>query len=207
MLAENVFKEVRADEISRIMQKFPLACIVTNTPDGLYATHIPLMSNGENILFGHVAIANELYTNVAEDQEVLCIFKGDDAYISANYYPSKFDDHKKVPTWNYQVVHVHGKIKFLTDQKNKLAALGRLTRQNEERVNGASAWKMSDAPKDYLMMMLDQLVVFEIHVSRILAKSKLSQNREKHDFDGVIKALQMREEDGVANSMLGLNRQ
>src|SRR5690606_24671553 len=97
--------------------------------------------------------------------------------------------------------------KFLTDQKNKLAALGRLTRQNEERVNGASAWKMSDAPKDYLMMMLDQLVVFEIHVSRILAKSKLSQNREKHDFDGVIKALQMREENGVANSMLGLNRQ
>ena len=82
-----------------------------------------------------------------------------------------------MPTWNYQVVHVHGKIKFLTDSKIKLAALGRLTKNMEERTNGHAAWKMSDAAKDYLLEMLEKIVIFEIEISRIEAQSKLSQNR------------------------------
>lgn len=203
---KEIFKEVRSEEISRIIDVFPLASIVANTTSGLYATHVPVMSKNDQILFGHVALENQLYTQVFEGQEVLCIFKGDDAYISANYYPSKFQDHKKVPTWNYQVVHVHGKIKFLTDQKSKIAALGRLTKTMEEKVNGDNAWKMSDAPKDYLMEMLENIVVFEIEIDKIEATSKLSQNREKRDFDGVVEALNQRGEEQIVNSMRRLNR-
>lgn len=205
MLENNIFEEVRPQEILRIVQDFPLACIVTNTADGLYATHVPLMFKNENILFGHVAKVNDLFNKSINEQEVLCIFKGDDAYISANYYPSKFKDHKKVPTWNYQVVHVHGEIKFFDDQQSKLAALGRLTKESEEKANGKNAWKMSDAPKDYLMELLDDLIVFEVHISKILAQSKLSQNRTSQDFDGVIHALSDKGQQGIVKSMLNLN--
>ena len=204
---KELFKEIRSEEIERIIQDYPLASIVVNTASGLYATHVPLKFKQDQTLFGHIALENQLYTHVNEGQEVLCIFKGEDAYVSANDYPSKFVDHRKVPTWNYQVVHVHGKIKFLTDTKIKLAALGRLTKSMEEKTNGNAAWKMSDAPKDYLMEMLEKIVVLEIEISRIEAQSKLSQNREKKDFDGVIHALSQRGENQMVESMLRLNRE
>lgn len=189
MYIPNDFQEVRTEEIMNLIKNYPLACIVANTKDGLIATHVPLIMKTDNTLIGHIAVNNDMRILVSDDQEVLCIFKGEDAYISANYYPSKFEDHKKVPTWNYQVVHIYGNITYFIDNKSKLSAVGMLTKISEEKANGNSGWKMSDAPKEYLMDQLKELIVFEINISRIQAQSKLSQNREKRDFDSVIKNL------------------
>lgn len=195
------FKEIRTDEINRIIQTFPLACIVANTEQGLIAVHIPLIAKDNGILLGHLALENDMVDLLADGQDVLCIFKGDDAYISANYYPSKFEDHKKVPTWNYQVVHVYGNIIFHHDNKSKLAALGQLTKVQELKTNGDAAWKMSDAPKDYLYEMMEHLIAFEIKITRVLAKSKLSQNQDKKDFVNVIKELKAHGHTALAESM------
>lgn len=200
------FQENRPEEIQRLVQDYPLATIVAHTDQGLIANHIPLLFKSDNILIGHIAKANEMYNLIAENQEVLAIFKGEDAYISANDYPSKFIDHKKVPTWNYQAVHVHGTLKFYDDQKSKLAAVGMLTKIQEQKTNGAQAWKMSDAPKDYLLALLEDLVVFEIEVTRIQAQSKLSQNREPTDFNAVIKRLKGRDQADLAQAMSNLQR-
>ena len=113
---------------------------------------------------------------------------------------------KKVPTWNYQVVHVYGEIQFYTDEKTKLAILGRLTQHHENQVNGDRAWKMSDAPKDYLKEMLNHLVAFEIKISKVIAKSKLSQNRERRDFEQVIKELKRRDHHELAESIKNLKK-
>lgn len=189
-----------------LIKNYPLACIVANTKDGLIATHVPLIMKTDNTLIGHIAVNNDMRILVSDDQEVLCIFKGEDAYISANYYPSKFEDHKKVPTWNYQVVHIYGNITYFIDNKSKLSAVGMLTKISEEKANGNSGWKMSDAPKEYLMDQLKELIVFEINISRIQAQSKLSQNREKRDFDSVIKNLKETGKENLAKSMLKLER-
>lgn len=202
MYIPNEFKEVRLEETMSIINDFPLACIVANTEKGLIATHIPLIMKDKNILIGHMALNNEVKELVNENQEILCIFKGDDAYISANYYPSKFEDHKKVPTWNYQVVHIYGYIKFFTENKIKLSSLGKLTTINEKKVNGKAGWKMSEAPKEYLLSLLDELVVFEINISRIQAQSKLSQDKEQKDIDSVIKELKNRGNKKLIESML-----
>lgn len=206
MHVPNDFKEIRTSEINDLVKNFPLACIVANTARGLIASHIPLVMKDEQTLVGHLAMANEMKDLVAENEEVLCIFKGPDAYISANYYPSKFEDHKKVPTWNYQVIHIYGKISYFTDNKAKLAAVGMLTKQSEQKANGAAGWKMSDAPKDYLMEEIAGIIVFEIKISKLIAKSKLSQNREPRDFNSVVEELKTRGEHGVAESMLRLDR-
>ncbi|AOA58412.1 FMN-binding negative transcriptional regulator [Acinetobacter larvae] len=204
MYIPDEFKEVRTEEIFKIKQDYPLASIIAHTSQGLLACHIPLIWKNPQCLLGHMALLNEMNHLLADHQEVLCIFQGANAYISANYYPSKQIDHQKVPTWNYQAVHVYGRLVFLHDDKSKIAALGQLTKQREQRAHGDQAWKMSDAPKDYLAQRLTELSVFEITVDRVLAKSKLSQNRSQIDFDNVVQELQQRGEDALAESMLAL---
>lgn len=190
------FHEINTDEISVIMQAAPLSCIVAQTGEGLIANHFPLLAAPDGTLIGHVALANDMHRLVTNGQEVLAIFRGDDAYISPNFYPSKFEHHKHVPTWNYQVVHAYGEITFQHDEHAKRAAVGLLTRTHERRLNGANAWKMADAPADYINQMLENIVAFRVKVTRLLAKSKLSQNRDERDYQGVIDGLEAG--DGVA---------
>lgn len=184
------FEEIDKSEIAAIMEAAPLACVVAQTDAGLIANHFPLLAGKDGTLIGHLALANDMHRLVAEGQEVLTIFRGEDAYISPNYYPSKFEHHKHVPTWNYQVVHAYGEIRFQHDEHTKRAAVGLLTRSHERRVNGADAWKMADAPREYIDQMLENIVAFRVKVTKLLAKSKLSQNREDRDYRGVIDGLQ-----------------
>ena len=131
-----------------MIETAPLACIVAHTTDGLIANHIPLMAAPDGTLIGHVALANDMHRVLHDTQDVLVIFKGDDGYISPNFYPSKQEHHRHVPTWNYQVVHMHGTITFQHDTHAKRAAVGLLTRIHERRLNGDAAWRMADAPAD-----------------------------------------------------------
>lgn len=195
------FQEISKDEIEAIIGATPLACIVAQTADGLIANHIPMLSAPDGTLIGHVALANDMHRLIAEGQEVLTIFRGDDAYISPNFYPSKGEHHRHVPTWNYQVVHVYGDITFQHDDKAKRAAVGLLTRNHETRLNGKNAWRMADAPADYMQQMLGNIVAFRIEARRILAKSKLSQNREERDYLGAISGLRASGHDAMAQRM------
>ncbi len=195
------FQETSSDEVAAIIEAAPLACIVAQTGSGLIANHIPLLAGPDGTLVGHVALANDMHRVVAEGQEVLAIFRGDDAYISPNYYPTKAEHHSHVPTWNYQVVHVHGAISFQHDERAKRAVVGLLTRHHERRANGENAWRMADAPADYMKQMLASIVAFSISVSRTLAKSKLSQNREPRDYLGAIEGLRASGHDRMAGHM------
>lgn len=183
------FHEIDPAEIDAVIDAVPLACIVAHTTDGLIANHIPLLVAPNGTLIGHVALANDMHRVLLDGQDVLVIFKGDDAYVSPNFYPSKPEHHRHVPTWNYQVVHIHGTITFQHDMHTKRAAVGLLTRLHERRLNGDAAWRMADAPADYMDQMLGNIVAFRIAANRTLAKSKLSQNRDERDFHGAVAGL------------------
>jgi transcriptional regulator len=197
------FHEIDTTEIAAVIDAAPLACIVAHTADGLIANHIPLLAAPDGILIGHVALANDLHRVLKDGQDVLVIFKGDDAYVSPNFYPSKPETHRHVPTWNYQVVHMQGTITFQHDVPSKRAAVGLLTRLHERRVNGDAAWRMADAPADYMEQMLGNIVAFRIAVQRTLAKSKLSQNREARDYLGAVAGLQKTGKLALAARMKG----
>lgn len=182
------FEEADPEQIAGLIAAAPLATIVAHTADGLVANHIPLIA-APGALIGHVARANDMHRLLAEGQEVLAIFRGVEGYISPNYYPSKPEHHRHVPTWNYEVAHLHGTIAFQHDDKAKRAAVGLLTRAQERRLNGDAAWRMADAPADYMAQMLDGIVAFRITVTRVLAKAKLSQNRDARDRQGAIDGL------------------
>lgn len=197
------FSEIDLAEIAAVIEGAPLACIVAQTAEGLIANHIPLLAAPGGRLIGHVALANDMHRLMAEGQPVLAIFRGDDAYVSPNFYPSKAVHHRHVPTWNYQAVHMHGTITFQHEIQAKRAAVGLLTRIHERRVNGAQAWRMADAPADYMEQMLGNIVAFQIAVTKTLAKSKLSQNREDVDYHGAISGLKASGHDKIAATMQG----
>lgn len=195
------FQEISNDEINAVIAAAPLACIVAQTPGGLIANHIPLLAAPDGRLIGHAALANDMHRLIADGQEVLVIFRGDDAYVSPNFYPSKLEHHKAVPTWNYQVVHMHGAITFQHDEHAKRAAVGLLTRTHERRLNGENAWRMADAPADFMEQMLGNIVAFRIDVTKVLAKSKLSQNRDERDYAGAISGLRASGATAMADHM------
>jgi predicted FMN-binding regulatory protein PaiB len=115
------FKEARQEEIDKLIEQQPLGALIYISPDGLDATHLPFIYN-KNVgktgtLLAHVARKNPIWREVNDGDEVLTIFHSNDAYISPNWYPSKHEHHQQVPTWDYQVVQVHGKI-YVRDDKN-----------------------------------------------------------------------------------------
>jgi transcriptional regulator len=116
------------------------------------------------------------------------VFRGAHGYISPNWYPSKQETHRHVPTWNYEVVHVHGRIRVIDDEKFVRGVVARLTREHEARL--PEPWKMSDAPADYLAEQLAHIVGIEVEISRLEGKRKLSQNRTPGDFEGAVNGVE-----------------
>ncbi|MBE0552739.1 MAG: FMN-binding negative transcriptional regulator [Rhodobacteraceae bacterium] len=171
------FTEADPAEADRLIDAFPLACLVAQTPGGLAANHLPLLRDGAGMI-GHVARAGGLHQMLPDGAEVLAVFRGEDSYISPNWYPSKAETHRAVPTWNYQVVHIAARIRWDDSPKFKRRAVGLLTR----RMEGTEGWRMADAPADYMEAMLAAIVGFELTITRVIAKTKTNQNRSDADF-------------------------
>jgi transcriptional regulator len=191
MYLPDAFVETDEGAIAQLVADCPLACVVAMTGQGLAANHLPLVLH-RGALIGHVARANDLHHLLPQGADVLAVFQGGQGYVSANDYPSKAQTHRQVPTWNYEVVHIHGTIHFQHDPAACRAAVALLTRRMETAVNGARAWRMSDAPRDYMEGMVANIVAFRIDIARVQAKSKLSQNKETPDRAGAAQGLAAR---------------
>ncbi len=184
----------------------PLGVLVTQSESGLNANHIPFeldaTGSTQGILRAHVARNNAVWQLSTNGDEVLVVFQAEDAYISPNWYPSKHETHQQVPTWNYRVVHAYGRITIHDDEKYVRALVGRLTKKHE--ANQPKPWKMSDAPRDYMEMMVKSIVGIEIEITRKIGKFKLSQNRENRDRLNAGQVLVEQGNEVLGKAMLGL---
>lgn len=200
------FEETRLKELHRIIAEHPLGILVFNGPEGLEASHLPFELDAEagehGRLLAHVARANSLWRQVEEGEEVLVIFRAGDAYISPNWYPSKHETHRLVPTWNYQVVHVYGKIRIHDDERFVRGVVARLTRMHEARAGSERPWKMTDAPKEHIDRLLTAIVGIEIEIRKLIGKRKLSQNRDERDRVNAAEELRARGEHIISTAML-----
>jgi transcriptional regulator len=200
------FEESRTDELHRVIREHPLGVLVLNGPSGLDANHLPFelnLDDGEHgRLVAHVARANPLWQEAKDGDEALVIFRAANAYVSPNWYPSKHEFHRQVPTWNYQAVHAHGKIGIRDDERFVRGIVARLTRVNEARAGSDKPWKMTDSSKEYIDQMLSAIVGIEIKITRLVGKWKLSQNREERDRLGAAEELSKRGEQLTASAML-----
>jgi len=119
------------------------------------------------------------------------IFQGPQGYITPNWYPSKAEHGKVVPTWNFSVVHAYGRPEVMDDKDWLHQHVTELTAQQER--NDAKPWAPSDAPRVYIEVMLRSIIGFRFAIRRLEGKWKMSQNREMQDRDGVAKGLGKRD--------------
>ena len=182
------FAEDRSAELHSFVRAHPLGMLVTLDGGRPEVDHIPMLLEATGArLRGHVARANPVAKRVVDGEEVLVVFRGADHYITPSWYAAKRVDGKVVPTWNYSVVNVRGRIRWF-DAPDRLRALVEdLTRTHESP--RAAPWAVGDAPEDYLASMLRAIVGFEIEVASMTAKFKASQNRSEADRQGVARGL------------------
>jgi transcriptional regulator len=135
MYIPSAFEESRVDVLQDLVIRQPFGVLVTQGPGGLDANHLPFhlqrTDSGPGILHGHVARANPVWKDLHDGDEVLVVFSIADAYISPNWYQSKHELHRQVPTWNYIVVHAHGQVTLRHDIDDLREVVTRLTQTHE----------------------------------------------------------------------------
>ena len=162
--------------------------LVSNTEKGLVSTLLPLIYDQEtNSLLGHVAKLN-IQASLPTNQEALVISMLNETYISPNWYASKEEHHKVVPTWDYMMVHAYGQQVIHDEPEWILNQVTRLT--NHFEANQPKPWNVDQAPTDYVDGQIRAIVGIELKIIRIEASFKMSQNKSKADLDGVIAGLQ-----------------
>ena len=183
------------DEIAKLVEAVGSADVVTVAADGSPETSLlPVLwdrTPTENAAFGrliaHAAIMNEQFVHVSEGARALAIVRGEQAYVSPSWYASKAEHGRVVPTWNYSAVHLSGTIELVPDPDRLLEIVTALTLSHESP--RPDPWAVSDAPEAFIAGQLRAIVGVIIHLDRVEAKVKQSQNRSEPDQRGVVDGL------------------
>lgn len=178
------FKQTDRAAMIAFMQRYSFATLVTAADDCPTATHLPfiVLDDGEHlVLRAHFAKANPQSRQIAAAQTCLVLFSEPHAYISPQLYESPIN----VPTWNYIAVHAYGKAQLIADEIAATALL-------EQTINYYEAQYMvqwNSLPQDYKDRLLKGIVAFEIVVTELQGKQKLSQNKSDTDRQRIADSL------------------
>lgn len=188
------YKEERVAVLQEAIGEIGFGTLVTSTPEGVLASHIPMLvdskSGRRGSVSGHIARGNAQWRETGAGTEALAIFMGPHAYVSPTWYETTRTTGKVVPTWDYLVVHARGPIEFFTDADRLLEVVKKLTEKYEAW--SERPWSLADAPAGYIGQELKQIVGFEFPISSIEGKWKMSQNRPEADKAGAVKGLRLR---------------
>ena len=185
------------DRLYGLVEAHPFGALISTGSAGLHVSHIPFLPErtpeGGLRLLGHLARANPQCQALESAQQLMAVFQGPHAYVSPGWYAQ----HPSVPTWNYAVVHAHGRARMM-EEAELHELLMRLSAEYES--SRPAPWKMSDLPPDYVNSMLQHIRGFELVVERLEGKFKLSQNRSA-EITRVIAGLRRDGEDALADLM------
>ena len=166
------------------MRANPFAILISNADGEPFATHVPVAvreAEGQVVIRGHVAKANPHWQHLEKQPSCLTVFHGPHAYVS----PLNYNTREVVPTWNYGAVHVYGNARTFSTPQDLLPMLHQLIGTFE--ASYADQW--AELSQTYRDRMLSHIVGFEIAVTRIEAKFKLSQNRARNEQGKIISSL------------------
>ena len=187
MYIPKAFREDDINTLHKLMREYSFASLITQHEGVPFATHLPFILDAQRgpngTLLAHMARANPQWHHFASAQDVLVIFQGPHAYISPSWYEVELS----VPTWNYAVVHAYGLPRLIEDGEDLYKLLKTLIETHEAQFE--KPWPFN-LPDDYLQKMMHGIVGFEIEITRLEGKFKLSQNRTSIERENVIAALQ-----------------
>ena len=191
MYVPKIFQEDRVEVLHDLIRTYPFGTLVTMNEEGLQANHVPFHVESApepfGTLYAHVARANPVWRDFSRNNEAVVIFQGPQTYISPSSYLTKKETGMVVPTWNYAVVHAHGRLNAIEDVLWLRAFLEELTKTHER--GRSEPWNISDAPAEYIEKQLNAIVGLKLTITQLVGKWKLSQNRPARDRASVIQAL------------------
>jgi transcriptional regulator len=182
-------------ETAAALAQAGFAQLVTHDASGLLVTPLPMIYDGHSLI-GHVSRANPHWQ--AEGGESVAIFSGPEAYISPSFYATKSETGKVVPTWNYEVLTVHGRLVAHDDPDWVLNLVTRLTDRHEG--SRAEPWRVTDAPESFTRAQLRAIVGVELVISKVEGKAKMSQNQPERNRAGVVAGL--KQSDAAADQLV-----
>lgn len=174
-----LFSAEARDALRDLARSSSLATLVAENP--LQAAHMPVLVEedkaGGLLLLGHIPRADPLSKAIQDGQEILCIFHGPRAYVSAGWY-----EKVGLPTYNYSVAHLRGMSEEMSEEdlNNHLTQLIKMHEQNKEPSDGGE-WQLDEAAQDRFEMLLPEVLGFRIRVDNAQAKEKIGQNRSAED--------------------------
>lgn len=182
------------DEVRALLAGHGAGDLVTSHEQaGLTATLLPFVhepaADGWGSLHGHLARNNPQWQG-ASGTEALVVLRGPDGYVSPDWYATKREHGRVVPTWDYLTVHVHGRLVVHDDTTWVRRVVEALTAKHEAGM--PRPWSVDDAPARYVEGQLRAVVGVEVEITRVEAKAKLSQNRSAADVEGVVRGLHQR---------------
>jgi transcriptional regulator len=190
MYLREQFSETRIEVLHGLVRARPLATFVTIVDGALAVDHMPCHlhpESGLGVLRAHMPRTNAVASALGSGAQAVAIFHGPQTYVSPSWYPSKKEDGRVVPTWNYVVVHARGRPRVVDDTAWLLDHLGALTDEHEAR--RSEPWRITDAPREFIERMAASLVGIEMPISSLVGKWKVSQNRPLADRLGAAEGL------------------
>ncbi|RBP52749.1 FMN-binding negative transcriptional regulator [Arenicella xantha] len=193
-----VFQQQNQEQLLNVVKQYPFASLIVTSASGLEVNHIPLIYrevSGAPVLQGHIAKVNPVWQSLSDGSEALAVFSGPNCYVSPSYYPTKRENGRAVPTWNYVAVHVSGLIRFIHDAQWNESMLRELTLEHE--AGRAEPWSLDDAPRAYIDKLLPAIVGVELSSLSFSGKWKLSQNQPPRNQLGVVSGLEQEPSDAA----------
>ena len=189
--------------LTRLARRWAGIVVSVGADGAPIATHAPILWDGANrIATAHIARANPHWR--VGGGPGLIVLNGPEAYVTPHWYPSKAAHGKTVPTWNYEAVHLTGRLEWFEDAPSLEAVVRDLSARHE--ASAPAPWALEDAPRAYIDSLLRGIVGVRLHVERIDAKRKLSQNKSAADFNGVAAGLAA-SDDPMAQEVAALMRE
>src|SRR5215470_5910371 len=185
MYIPKAFREDDIDTLHAFMREYSFATLVTQHHGEIVVSHLPFLFDAQRGSYGtlmaHMARANSQWRTFAETQEALVIFQGPHTYISPSWYED--DLAASVPTWNYAVVHAYGTPRLIEDEVTLYSLLQALVEKHESQFEKPWTFKPLDV---HMQNRLRAIVGFEMPITRLEGKFKMSQNRSANDQGRVV---------------------
>lgn len=186
MYPPRIFAVDDPEELKALLRNAGLATLISHGADGIVTTHMPLAYDEvANQLRGHMSRRNP-HPKVG-NTDALVLYQNMDAYVTPGWYPSKALHGRVAPTWNYEILHVRGKLRWIEDRDWLLDNVSEITDRFEAGQD--NPWKVSDAPDDFTEKLLTAIIGVEIFIEQIECRRKMSQNQRQDDQQGAINGL------------------
>lgn len=194
MYVPKINENTNLEEVRDFIHQNSFGILVTQLENKPVATHIPIElsknTNGKDVLIGHISRGNEQWKTFENNENALAIFSSPHSYVSSSWYQHAVT----VPTWNYIAIHVYGKIRVLSKEELHQSLIELV---NKYETISKNPLHLNDLPAEKVKREMRGIIGFEMEITNIQARYKLSQNRNTEDQQHVIRELKKLDDNGA----------